>query len=88
MRSEKSKSDSNGFPFSEKDIRRVLGSAAGQQLLQLLSQSGGNELQRAAEELKNGNIDAAKQILAPVMNSPKASTLVDQINGTAQDGRD
>lgn len=82
MRAEKSKSESNGLPFSEKDIRRVLGSAAGQQLLQLLSQSGGNELQRAAAELKKGNIDAAKEILSPVMNSPKASTLVDQINNS------
>lgn len=82
MRAEKSKSDSNALPFSEKDIRRVLGSSAGQQLLQLLSQSGGNELKRAAEALKKGNIDAAKEILAPVMNSPKASTLVDQINNS------
>lgn len=87
MRPEKSKSDFNGLPFSEKDIRRVLGSSAGQQLLQILTQSGGNELQWAAEELKRGNIDAAKEILSPVMNSPQASTLVDEINGTTQNGR-
>lgn len=84
MRSGNSKKESNeqgqGLPFSEKDIRRVLSSPAGQQLLNLLTQTGGNELQRAAEEFKRGNIEAAKAILSPVMNRPDAASLVDEIN--------
>ncbi len=86
MRSENSKSE--GFPFSEKDVRRVLGSAAGQQLLQLLTNSSAGELQRAAEELKRGNFEDAKEILTPIMTTPQASSLVDQINGENADGID
>lgn len=86
MRSGNSKKEANensqGFPFSEKDIRRVLGSPAGQQLLNLLTRSSGNELQRAAEAFKQGDMEAAKAILSPLMNSPEAASLVDEINRT------
>ena len=69
------------FPsFSEDDIRRVLGTAEGQTLLKLLNQNGGNALRQAANAVKNGNIDAAKDMMRPLMESPAIQVLVEKIN--------
>jgi hypothetical protein len=84
MRSENSKKGyegiPGGLPFSEKDIRKVLDSTAGQQLFTLLTNSQGKELQRAAEAFKRGDAEGARAILAPIMEGAEASSLVDQIN--------
>lgn len=70
----------NALPFSEKDIRRVLNSSAGKQLLQLLTSTNADTLSKAAEALKQGDIAQAKELLTPVMERPEASALVNQIN--------
>lgn len=72
--------DRQSFPFKEQDIRRVLGSPEGQQLLQLLNRDGGQALRKAASALRSGNPEEAMQALAPVMNTKEASDLVDKIN--------
>lgn len=72
--------DRQSFPFQEQDIRRVLGSPEGQQLLQLLNRDGGQALRQAANALRCGNTQAAMEVLAPVMNTKEASALVDKIN--------
>ena len=47
------KNTSNGgLPFSEQQIRRVLGSPEGQKLLQLLSRDGGAALRQAAQAMR------------------------------------
>lgn len=77
MKEEKKKT---ALPFSEKDIQRVLNSSAGKQLLQLLTTTNGDTLNKAARALKEGNIQQAKELLTPVMEQPEASELVAQIN--------
>lgn len=74
--------DSSRLPFSEQEIRRVLTSDAGRQLLQLLNRDGGANLRQAAEAVKRGDIDGAKALLTPVMETPEAAALVDKINQT------
>ena len=69
--------DRQSFPFQEQDIRRVLGSPEGQQLL---NRDGGQALRKAASALRSGNPEEAMQALAPVMNTKEASDLVDKIN--------
>lgn len=66
--------------FSQEQIRQVLGSAEGRQLLALLSRGGGKELRMAAEEFKKGNVDGAKDLLAPLVQTPEASALLNKIN--------
>ena len=67
------KNTSNGgLPFSEQQIRRVLGSPEGQKLLQLLSRDGGTALRQAAQAMRAGDYTAAQQILSPLMQSPQA----------------
>lgn len=70
----------NGLPFEEKDIKRVLQSAEGQQILKLLNRDGGQKLRAAAEAFSKGNLDEAKKILAPIMETDEASKLVDKLN--------
>lgn len=70
----------NNLPFTEKDIRRVLGSTEGQQILKLLNQDGGKTLRAAATAFQSGDTEGAKKIIAPMMETPEASALVNQLN--------
>jgi len=65
---------------SEADVKKVLSSPEGKKLLQLLNRDGGTRLRQAADALKSGNTDAAQQILAPVMNTQEATTLLRKLN--------
>lgn len=68
------------LPFSEQQIRRVLGSPEGQKLLQLLSRDGGTALRQAAQAMRAGDYTAAQQILSPLMQSPQAQQLIAKLN--------
>lgn len=66
--------------FSEVEIKKVMGSKEGRELLRLLQRSGGDALRRAAEAVKSGDWERAKKIMQPVAESPEAAALIDQIN--------
>ena len=68
------------FSFTPEQIRSVLGTKEGQQLLSLLNRDGGAALRQAAGAIKSGNYATAQKILEPVMQTPEASRLVDAIN--------
>ena len=68
------------FSFTPEQIRSVLGTKEGQQLLSLLNRDGGAALRQAARAGKSGDYAAAQKILEPVMQTPEASRLVDAIN--------
>ena len=72
---------SDAQPFSAEQIQRVLSSAAGQQLLQLLQRDGGVTLRQAAQLVRQGDYAAAQQLLAPLMSTEEAARLVRQLNG-------
>ena len=65
-----------GNPTIEQ-ARQLLASEEGKRLMQLLSQGGGKELRRAAEEFQKGNVSDA---LRPVLSTPEAAELLEKIN--------
>lgn len=71
----------NGFRFSEEDVKKVLHSPEGRQLLQFLNRDGGEALQRAAAALKQGDRQGVEQILSPIMETPEAARLVKKLSG-------
>lgn len=66
--------------FTPEQIKKVLGSKEGQKLMELLNRDGGAALKQAVGAYKTGDLDAVKRILEPVMQTPEASRLVDEIN--------
>jgi len=67
------------FHVSEAEVKRVLASPEGMQLLQLLNQDGGKRLRQAAEALKNGRQSDAQQIISPLMESREAAQLLKKL---------
>lgn len=70
----------SGYRFSESDVKKVLTTPEGKKLMQLLNRDGGKTLQQAAQALKNGQSEAAQQLLKPLMESEAATELVQKLN--------
>lgn len=68
-----------GFSFTPEQIKSVLGSKEGQQLLRLLNRDGGDALRKAAELVKAGDAQGAKHIMEPLMRDPQAAALAEEI---------
>ena len=71
--------------FSADQLRRVLGSAEGRQLLALLAADGGGRLRQAAEAffeaVKAGDHARAQAILQPVLQTEQAQALLQKLDG-------
>ena len=67
--------------FSADQLRRVLGSAEGRQLLALLASGGGERLRQAADAAKQGGRARAMELLQPVLNTKQAQALLRKLNG-------
>ena len=67
------------FHVSEAQVKKVMASPEGKQLLQLLSQDGGKRLRQAAEAIRSGRQAEAQQIISPLMNSPEAAQLLKKL---------
>lgn len=66
--------------FSEAEIKAVLQSKAGQQLMQLLKKDGGIALSRAVTAIQSGDYAKAFELMQPIMASEDAAKLVKEIN--------
>lgn len=75
----KTANNSGSMPFSEEDVRRVLSSAEGRQLLAHLRQSSGSDLNRAIEAVRMGDLAGAGEILAPMLRDPDAAKLLQSL---------
>ena len=64
--------------FSESDLRRVLASPEGQKLLALLKTDSG-ALRKAMQAVKGGDYEGAKTALDPMLQSPEAKKLLEQL---------
>lgn len=73
--------DANAFSAYEGEIRRILQTSQGRALLQLLSQSGGETLREAAQAVQAGEFETAKSLLAPLLQSPQAMQLLQELTG-------
>lgn len=60
---------------------RLAGTPAGQQLLALLKNNGGDELNQAMNLAASGNCEQAKQILSELLSDPQAKMLLEQLGG-------
>lgn len=67
--------------FSADQLRRVLDSAEGKQLLALLAADGGGRLRQAAEAVKASDHTRAQAILQPVLQTEQAQALLQKLNG-------
>ena len=67
--------------FSPEQLRRVLGSSEGRQLLALLSSGWGERLRQAADAAKQGDHARAMELLQPVLNTEQAQALLRKLNG-------
>ena len=54
---------------------------AGQQLIKLLQETGGNDLQSAMEKAATGDYTQAKQAINALMRNPEARKLLKQMGG-------
>ena len=69
------------MPVSEQQLRRLLGSDAGQQLLRLLASGGADRLRQAAAAAKAGDQAQALALLRPVLETEQAQALLRQLYG-------
>ena len=67
--------------FSPEQLRRVLGSSEGRQLLALLSSGCGERLRQVADAAKQGDHARAMELLQPVLNTEQAQALLSKLNG-------
>ena len=69
----------NPLSIDPQQVKKLLSSSAGKQLLQLLNQDGGAALQQAAACLKSGNLSGAQSAVAPIMEHAQAQALLRQL---------
>ena len=69
----------NPLSIDPQQVKKLLSSSAGKQLLQLLNQDGGAALQQAAACLKSGNLSGAQSAVAPIMEQAQAQALLRQL---------
>lgn len=68
--------------FSMQEAMRMAESPAGQQLLAILKQSGGADLQKAMSSAASGNFDQAKSALSSLLADPQVAELLKQLGGS------
>ena len=67
--------------FSLRDAMRLAKTPAGQQLMALLQQSCGSELQKAMDRASAGDYAQAQQTISRLLQSPEAQALLKQMKG-------
>lgn len=63
------------------DLLRLANSPAGKQLLSLMQQNGGNELQSAIAMATAGHYEQAKNTISSLLSTPEAQQLLKQLEG-------
>lgn len=67
----------NNLPMQE--VLRLAGSPAGQQLIALLRQQNGNDLQSAMSSASAGDYTQAKRMIEAMLSDPQAQQLLKQL---------
>lgn len=67
--------------FSMEELARMAESPAGQQLLAMLRQSGGPQMQQAAEKAAKGDYADAMVLARKLMEDPQTRALLKQLGG-------
>ena len=69
----------DGAVPSMAQAKALAGSPAARELMALLRQKGGDELQNALNKAAQGDMEAAKQALSPLLSSPEVQQLLKQL---------
>ena len=69
----------DGAAPSMEQAKALAGSPAARELMALLRQKGGDELQNALNKAAQGDIESAKQALSPLLSSPEVQQLLKQL---------
>lgn len=71
-----------------RDALRMAQSPAGQQLMRILQQSGGESLESAMNQAASGDYSEAKKVLNQLLMDPQTRKLLEQMGGNhGQHGR-
>lgn len=65
--------------FSVQEAMKLAKSDAGKQLIALLQQQNGAQIQNAMEQANSGNLEQAKQTLSNILDNPQARALLQQL---------
>ena len=65
-----------------REALRISQSPAGQQLMRMLQQSGGQNLENAMNRAASGDYGEAKKVLNQLLADPQAKKLLEQMGGT------
>ncbi len=60
----------------QEQLRKLLSSPQGKQLLRLLTRDGGAAMKSAGEALRRGDTDGAKSIMGPLAEDPEVQMLL------------
>ena len=71
----------NSDDFSMQEAMRLAQSDAGQQLLKLLQQQNGTQLQQAMDQAAQGDYDQVKKTMASLLASPEVKALLNKMGG-------
>lgn len=69
----------DGAVPSMEQAKALAGSPAARELMALLRQKGGDELQNALNKAAQGDMESAKQALSPLLSSPEVQQLLKQL---------
>lgn len=69
-----------GISVSEEQVRQVMGSDAGKQLIALLQKKGGTSLQQAVQAAQGGDTSGAKNAIESLLKDPAAADLLSRLN--------
>lgn len=69
----------NSQDFSMEEVMRLAKSPAGQQLLAMLQQTDGAQLQQAAQQASMGEYSQAGQTLQTLLSTPEAQKLLKEL---------
>ena len=69
----------NSQDFSMQEALRLAKSPAGQQLLAMLRQTDGEQLQQAMQQASAGDFAKAGQTISTLLSSPEAKGLLDEL---------
>lgn len=68
-------------PMDMAEAMRVASTPAGQQLIRMLQQKGGSDLQQAMEKAAAGDYSQAKQAITALLKDPETQKLLEQLGG-------
>ena len=63
------------------EAMKIAATPAGQELIRLLQQNGGDELREAMSKASAGDYTQAKQAINSLLRSPEAKKLLEQLGG-------